>query len=1013
VARNSFLLGIAATGVQFDIGANQLSRSARPFDAGNNVAEAMTVNGGRAGASDLLLNGTSNTGTEGGSATNMGFVPPPDAVQEFKMSSNNFDAQYGRTSGGTMSVTVKSGGNKPHGVLYWYNQNTIDAANKFDLNRAGLSRTAYNQNNVGLQFDGPVVIPHLYNGKNKTFLMYSYELWRDSIPTPATDSTPQPEAVLGNFNTTLYNPSSTVQNVPITVYDPNTTPAGAPYLRTAFPGDIIPTSRFNPIGAKIASFYPKPTQPNQNIATSQTSNVIAAPNARTDAYDAHVVRVDQVLSDRQRFFGAFNRGNRNEVNSTNGYAKNISPQYSDGRLNQGGNFDLTSVLSPSTVLTSRVAYFRHDLWITLYTSGFDPTTLGFPASMLKTLPPFFPTITSSYTTFGSGRSGGNQFTESATWSWGEVVNKTIGRHQVKFGGEFRSMLNNINSPTTNFGSYTFNAVFTQSNAQTAVAGTGNSTASMLLGLPASGSAPINPAYAYGFHYYGGFVQDDWRLSNKVTLSMGLRWDFESPVTERNNQMDGPFNLTATSPLQVVNPLQPGATIMGGMTFTGPGNRMPYQRDTNNFQPRFGIAWHPADKTVIRAGYGLSYLATYSPAPGTGFQVSTPYVAMDDGFHSNGTTLSNPYPQGFAMPTGAKSGLSTYIGNSISFTNPDRVIPRVHQFSFGIQRQLPFRTVLEVSYVGSRSQELDVSHQLDAVTMAQFLQYGGNVVAGGPPNLADTVPNPFSGLLPTTSLNGTTTTRQQLLLPFPQFTGVTENNIPIGKSWYNSMQVRFDKRLTHGLQMLVSYTYSKTLESVGYLNNQDAGPSTTYAGQDTPHRIVVSGTWAIPLFAHTHGVVAQFLRGWQANGIFMREVGFPLGSPSGFYTSGIDPDISNPTDLRGFNTCMVQTNGVRFGCASADEPVAWIQRQNNTLNTLSGRLNAIRPPKVPNADISLFKAFTLHENLRLQFRAEAFNATNSPQLGSPSTSLTSSSAGSRGLTQSNDPRNVQLALRLMF
>ena len=263
----------------------------------------------------------------------------------------------------------------------------------------------------------------------------------------------------------------------------------------------------------------------------------------------------------------------------------------------------------------------------------------------------------------------------------------------------------------------------------------------------------------------------------MTLSLGLRWDYESPITERNNQMDGPFNLTASSPLQVVDPLQPGLTEKGGITFTGPGNRMPYNRDLNNVQPRVGLAWHPWDKTVIRGGYGLSYFATFTPAPGSGFQISTPYVASPDGnITFSGSTLSNPYPQGILTPTGSKLGLSTFLGQSVSFVNPDRVIPRVHQFSVSVQRELPGRSVLEVSYVGSRSQQLAVSQNLDVVNWAQLQQYGANAS----PNLTDSVANPFAGLIPATNLNTATTTRQQLLLPYPQFTGLTESNIPVGQ-----------------------------------------------------------------------------------------------------------------------------------------------------------------------------------------------------------------------------------------
>ena len=239
----------------------------------------------------------------------------------------------------------------------------------------------------------------------------------------------------------------------------------------------------------------------------------------------------------------------------------------------------------------------------------------------------------------------------------------------------------------------------------------------------------------------------------------------------------------------------------------------------------GVAWRPLDKTVVRAGYGLSYIATFTTAGTQGFSQSTPYTASYDGnIDFAGNYLNNPYPAGILAPPGAKAGLSTFLGQGVTVTDRDRVIPRVHQFSVGIQRQLPSRSVLEVSYVGSRSQQLNVSQNLNVVTMAQLLQYGANAT----PNLTDTCgatstlcpyANPFYNVLPT-GPNGATTTRQQLLLPYPQFTGVTEQNIPVGKSWYNSLQVRFDKRMSHGLNLLVSYTKANWLDATGYLNAQE-------------------------------------------------------------------------------------------------------------------------------------------------------------------------------------------------
>jgi hypothetical protein len=997
VGRNPFLLGVVATGVQFDIGANALSRSVRPFDAGNNVAESMTINGGRGGASDLLLDGLPNTATETSTPTNQAFVPSPDTVSEFRVQTNNYDAQYGRTAGGTISASLKSGTNKYHGTVYEYVRNTILSANTFDQNRIGKPRSDFHLNEPGLEIDGPVKIPHLYNGRNKTFFMYSYEKIMDAIPSPATSTVPLPDQRTGNFNTTLQS-----NGQPVLVYDPLTTvqTSATSYTRQPFPGNVIPANRINPVSAKILPYIPLPN------ASGQASNLVVAPNARTDDYDAHVFRLDQVINEREKFFARFVRGNRTEQNSDNGFPGYASPQYNDGRLSQSGGVELTTILSPSTVLSSRAGYSRHDLWIDLYSYGLNPTALGFPQALANQVPPYFPEITmSGYTTFGAGRSQGNQLSFSSDWDWTETVNKTIGRHSLKFGGEYRAILDNINSPASNFGLFGFTATFTQANPLSGSSANGNAFASFLLGFPNNGQVNYLPASAYGYHYYSTFVQDDWRIFSNVTLSLGGRWDYESPVTERNNQENAGFDFST------VSTLAPGVTTKGGLLFTSPSDRQPYRADLNNFQPRFGVAWSVDKKTVLRGGYGLSYLATFTTGNNQGFSQTTPYVATNGTQLLNGNSLSNPYPQGVLLPPGRALGLQTYLGQSISFVDTGRVVPHVQQFSIGLQRQLPLRMVVEASYVGSRSVGLDVSQQVDDVTAAQLAQYNTMLTTVS-------VPNPYAGLLSGTSLNSATVSLQQSLRPYPQYTGITENNLPVGKSWYNSLQVQLNKRLSQGLNFSVAYTHAKWLDATGYLNNQDSPqmtPPRTLNATDTPHRIVLSGNYELPIFRHTKGIVGAMFGGWQANGIFVRQVGFPLGAPGGYYSSGVDPSLPDDvrTDYRYFNTCTLTTAGVRTNCASATEPVAFIQQPPNTLRVLSSRFPSIRPPKVPNADVSLFKAFRIREGLRLQIRAEAFNLTNSPQLGSPSTSLTSTTAGQISFTQSNDPRNVQMAAKILF
>jgi hypothetical protein len=354
-------------------------------------------------------------------------------------------------------------------------------------------------------------------------------------------------------------------------------------------------------------------------------------------------------------------------------------------------------------------------------------------------------------------------------------------------------------------------------------------------------------------------------------------------------------------------------------------------------------------------------------------------------------------------------LGTLMGSSISFTIPGRQIPKVHQFSLGIQREFPWRTVLEASYVGSRTKQLEVSRQIDDITAEQLAQNAGT--------LSSSVTNPFADLLPGSSLNAATTTKRQLMRPYPQFTGISQQRNPWGYGWYNSLQIRVDKRFSGGLYFLASYTLSKNMEATGYLNNQDPVDRLERAltGQDSPHRLAISGGWAVPFFNNTKGILSVLLKGWQMNGIYIRQVGFPLGAPGGYYTTGIDPALpaDRRTRMRYFNTCTLTTAGVRTNCASADEPLAWIQQPVDTLRLLGSRLPTIRPPRVPNFDASMFKTIELHESIRLQFRGEFFNLTNSPQLGNPSTSLGASTAGQVTLTQANDPRSVQLALRLMF
>jgi hypothetical protein len=556
LGRNPFSLAQLSPGVQYT--PSLASRSNRPFDNGG--MDNFQISGGRGFTNEFLLDGVPNTGTETNQPNNLSFVPSPDATAEFKVQTSIYDAQYGRTGGGVVNVVVKSGTNQFHGALYEYYRDEALNANTFDANRAGQQKAGLYWNQPGLSIDGPVRIPGLYNGTDKTFFMYNWEQIRSEVPFPQVYTVPTALERMGDFSQ-----SRTADGRPITIYDPLTTRnVSGQFTRDPFSGNVIPSNRIDPIALALLQRVPLPNAP------GQANNLLVPENARGDKYDQHVGKVDQVINSNHRFFVRIARNKRTEINDFAGFPEEASPWYQHGRMNVGVAGELTSVLSPSLVLNSRVGFIRHDFYIRTHGDNFDPTQLGFSQSLVSQLARnTFPQIQwEGYTTFGStfGGGTGSIFTVSDTWSWSETFSKTAGNHSIKFGGEYRTMLNDQQNPTSSFGRFTFNRAFTQADPLRADAASGNAVASLLLGLPADtttnqSAVPINPQLNYRSNYYGLYVQDDWRISPRLTLNIGLRWDYESPIAEALNQQNIGFDFTAPSPFQV-----PGLPLQGGLLF---------------------------------------------------------------------------------------------------------------------------------------------------------------------------------------------------------------------------------------------------------------------------------------------------------------------------------------------------------------------------------------------------------------------------------------------------------------
>jgi hypothetical protein len=459
-------------------------------------------------------------------------------------------------------------------------------------------------------------------------------------------------------------------------------------------------------------------------------------------------------------------------------------------------------------------------------------------------------------------------------------------------------------------------------------------------------------------------------------------------------------------------------VYGGVLFTGVnGNpRGIFDPAWGNVGPRVGLAYQLDAHTVLRGGYALIYGQTFNdPGNAPGFTQTTNMVtSIQAGVPAN--TLDNPFPTGILSPAGASLGLLTALGQSYSFADPaGGSPPYVHQFSFEIERALPRDFLVSAGYVGSRSERLPVTQQLNALPIGSL--------ALGTAALSQSVPNPLAGLLPGTSLNGATIQQQQLLVPYPEFliNGVTENFRPIGKSSYNSAQFVVAKRMSYGLNFNVSYTISKQIDQTNFENSQDARLERVIASWDIPQNLQINFLYELPFGtgkpfgASLASPVRWAISGWEVSTLDRLQKGMPMSFPSGAAPTGINPAKSDPSLTEWFNTCTLLANGSTQNCHSGEQP-AWTIRQANTLQAWSSRLASVRIPGVHNVDISVIKRNRLTERVDLVFRADLINGFNSPQFFSgPITTVTSGNFGriSGAMDQSNLPRFIQLSMKLRF
>jgi hypothetical protein len=963
------------------------------------------------------------------------FIPTQDSVQEFKVQTDNLGPEWGRFAGGVMNLTTKSGTNQIHGEAYEYLRNKVLNANDFFSNEAGIPVGAFTQNQFGVNVGGPLVLPGVYNGRNKTFWFFSYEGFRLRQGQTFTDTVPTPAEQTGDFSglrdatgaqIPIYNPLSVcgaLGNAPCAV-GANGQPV---YTRTQFQGNVIPSPMLNPTSLKLENLWAKPNtagQPFTNVNNFTTNMSVGGNN------DEYVARVDQNVSDKQHVFGRYSRWSNLNL-PINPFGTGVcQDRCTETFTTDDVVLDDTYSFTPTLISDIHVGVDRFAYDRTVPTTGFDLTSIGWPAALNAEVPAnlrTFPTPNvqdMSGDLFGTQGAGSVIVARDNNFYLSGDITKISGRHTFKAGAQFLVLQHNYAQTNIASGIFAFDRGFTSSSPFNGLDGFG--FASYLLGYPSSGNNSLPAMVAGEQKYRALYFGDSWQTTSKLTLNLGLRYEQDGPWSERFNRLSF-WDLNAPSPLAAATGL-PLKGEMGLVDSSLRQSRNPVNLDESQFAPRFGLAYRINDQTVIRGGYGIFWipdLVAWSIEPNNDpvNSISTPFVATINGGITPFNIVngwSNPFPNGILDPPGRSPNLNQIFfntGGAGDVVN-NEAGGYMQQWNIDVQRQLPKGFFVDLAYAGSRGVHLHTNNQNIDFLPDKYLSMGTA--------LDNQVPNPFLGLITQGPLSTSTVSAGQLLHPYPQYTGMSIAGTGWGDSIYDSFQAKVERRFRGGGTLLVSYTNAKLLSDTdtvsGWLEsttggvagvvdwNNIKGSSYSLSSDDIPQRLVASYVVNLPVghgqryFAGASGIADKLASGWGVDGITTFESGFPLkiGSSSG----GTMPD-------------RICANANRSGSPESrlDEwfnTSCWVPSPSFTYGTESRVDPNVRMEGMSNWDLALFKNtdFGPGERLGLQFRAEFFNFFNRPQFGPPGTTQGTSGFGVVS-SQVNNPRLVQFALKFLF
>ena len=982
-------------------------------------ASALSMGGGGVRSNNYLLDGFPVTDLQNRSSTN----PSGEMVEDVRVQVHTYDAEMGRTGGGVFNTTARSGSNSFRGSGFYLSRpSSLVGPNFFNEIRGEETADQYWRRGGG-GVGGPIL-------RSKTFFWAAGEGYQDGQAQNSNLHFPTPAMRNGDFSG-LTNAAG--QRV--IIYDPLTGDANG-NGRQPFPGNIIPQDRINAVGRNIVSALPQPDTGVDNGSPNYNGQDIIKSTAMQGSF-----KLDHHFTDSIALSGVYLYQNSSEPDSN--YfpdAPYAAPSYQLDRVINVGVINNTYIINPTTVATFRFGMNTFDDDNSL-PFDFDAHTLGFAPSYADAIPvQKFPSV--SLTGYGGTGFSGQADRNYYSWGINGSLTKLKGSHSFKVGADYRILGVDALSYGQSAGSFTFNGQFTAANPTTSVR---NAIADLMLGFPSSGSFTQVSRFNNYVNYYGGFVQDDWRITDRLTVNYGVRLEHETGLTETNDQLVVGFDRNAVSPLNVTIPADPVAgtparQVMGGLIYAGV-NGAPSSVGSPpaiKASPRLGVAYSLNQQTVVRAGYGL-FWAPWS----SGVESSAGYSAttnLQQDVNRPITSITNPFPSGLAAVSGNAQGMLTGVSSSISFIDPARTAPRVHQYSADMQRELPGDMSVGVTYMGATGHNLTFGASIN-INQVDPRHIGLNNV-NGTNALTQTVSNPFFNVPNAGSYTARSTIqRNQLLRPYPQFDNVTMTQSTLASSQYHAAVVSLNKRATGWWGGRINYTWSRLYDNQfgqgnyysnapGIMNNYTAIEGSPYfdldaewgrSRLDSPHKLTASPIIRLPFGEGrrwlTSGVGNVIAGGWTVAMVIQMQSGFPLGVSANTNNTNLLGSAQRPNVVPGVDPRTPGSITDRLRDDPADDlylnQAAFTAAPVGTFGDAPRIIEDAYSPWRNTTDLAINKDFPFGSSRRAQLRLEIINVFDNPWYAALASTAVGNTNFGRVTEQANYSRTMQVTFRMNF